>query len=375
MGPYAVASIRARTTNPRTGSRLETDIYYPSLDGGLDPRSAPYPALVFAHGFLAMPSMYAGNGQHLASWGYVVAIPDFPDEHVEVRASDVGHLFSFLQAQNTDGSSRFFEQIDTERFGVVGHSLGGLTTLMVAARDARVKAAVALDPVRPPDVWWEGGWDYRAEAPAIDAPLAVIGAPAQRCNLFANYRSMYAAAGSDHRTQYVLVDGSHCDYMDTAITPFIRGCNGVCGRAFSGERLRLSEGYTAAWFNYYLQGDTQSYDYLFGSGMRADARAGNIVPAIDTAPRDLKAETAGHGVHLTWSVYDNPLVSGYHIYRSESEGQFGAQPLASAGRLGTYDDASIVPGRTYYYALASYDPAGQEQSRAFAGPVTIPLQD
>ena len=376
MGPYALARVLARTTNPGTGHRLRADIYYPGLDGALDPRGAPYPALVFAHGFLATPFMYSGNGRHLASWGYVVAIPDFPDEDVELRASDVGHLFSCLEALNADEDSRFFQQIDARRFGLVGHSLGGLTTMMVSARDVRVKAAVALDPVRPPGVWRKGSWDYRAEGPGLSAPLAVIAAPAQRCNLFANYRKMYAAAGSSHKAQYVLVNGSHCDYMDVPSSHHfaVETCSRLCGKAFSEERLRLVERYTTAWFNYYLKADTAGYDHIFGAGLSDDVQAERIVADIATAPGGLKAEAAGSGVHLTWSAYDILPVAGYHIYRAETEGQFGEQPLASGGRLGTYVDASAVPGHTYFYALASYDPAGQEHGRALAGPVTIPLR-
>jgi pimeloyl-ACP methyl ester carboxylesterase len=375
-GPYAVACVRAKTINSRTGSRLEADLYYPSLDGAMDPQGAPYPALVFVRGFLARPFMYAGNGRHLASWGYVVAIPNLPDEDAEIRASDVEHMFSCLEALHADESSRFFQKIDVYRFGVVGHSLGGLTTMIVAARDARIKAAVALDPVNPPDVWWKGNWNHRAEGPGLSAPLAVIAAPAQRCNLFAGYRKMYGTAGSAHKAQYVLVNGSHCDYMDLpASHPYIQGCCAACGRAFSEERLHLVETYTAAWFSYYLKHDMEGYDQIFGPGLRADVRANRIVAQIATAPRDLKAEMAGSQVHLTWGVCDDPLVAGYHLYRAEAEGQFGAQPLASIGRLSAYVDASVVPGHTYFYALASHDPAGQEHGRALAGPVTIPLGD
>ncbi len=376
-GPYAVARVRTETTNPHTGNWLETDIYHPVLNGAIDPRGAPYPALVFARGFLAWPRLYAGNARHLASWGYLVAIPHFPDEHVEHRASDVGHVFSYLAGQNADGSSRFFQQIDARRFGLVGHSLGGLTTMMVAARDGRIKAAVALDPVRPPGVWWKGSWDYRAEGPGLTTPLAVIAAPAQRCNLFAGYRRMYAAAGSGHKAEYVLVNGSHCDYMDMPNSSHaaMQTCSAACGRAFSEERLRLVEEYTAAWFNYYLRGDTGGYGQIFGPGLSADVQAHRIVAKIATAPRDLRAKTAGSKVHLTWSAYDSPLVAGYHIYRAETEGQFGLLPLAAVGRVGMYEDASAVPGHICFYALASYDPAGQEHGRAFAGPVTIPFQD
>ena len=378
LGPYAVARIRAKTVNPDTGNRLKAEIYYPSLDGAMDSRGAPYPALVFAHGFMAWPLLYAGNGRHLASWGYVVAIPDFPDEHTELRASDAGHLFSCLEDLNTDEDSRFFQQIDAARFGLVGHSLGGLTTMMVAARDERVKAAVALDPVRPPQIshiWRKGSWDYQAEAPNLTAPLAVIAAPAQRCNLFAAYRKMFAAAGSGHKAQYVLVDGSHCDFMDVPSSRFyVDTCSRMCGRPFSEERLRLVERYTAAWFNYYLQGESAGYDHIFGTGLSDDIQADRIVADIATAPADLKAEADGSEVHLTWSVYDKSPVTGYHIYRAESEAELGAQPLASVNCRGTYRDASAVPGRTYIYALASHDLAGQEHCRAVTRPVKIPLR-
>jgi pimeloyl-ACP methyl ester carboxylesterase len=375
-GPYAVARVRATTSNPRTSSRLEADIYYPTLDGATDPQGAPYPGLVFARGFLARPSMYAGNGRYLASWGYVVAIPNLPDEQAEIRASDVEHLFSCLEVLNADADSRFFEQIDVHRLGVVGHSLGGVTTLIVSARDVRIKAAVALDPVNPPGVWWKGNWDHRAEGPSLTAPLAVIASPAQRCNLFGSYRKMYAAAGSSHKAQYVLVNGSHCDFMDLpASHPYIHACSAACGRAFSEERLRLVEIYTAAWFNYYLKRDAERYGQIFGPGLSADVQASRIVAQIATAPRDLRAKLLGTRIDLTWSTYDIPLVAGYHIYRAETEGEYGVQPLASVGRQGTYQDASVVSGHTYFYALASHDSARQEHGRAFAGPVTIPPQD
>jgi dienelactone hydrolase len=378
MGPYAAARIRAKTFNPDTGKQLKADIYYPSLDGAMDPQGAPYPALVFAHGFMAWPLLYSGNGQHLASWGYVVAMPDFPDEDTELRASDAGHMFSSLEALNADKDSRFFQQIDVDRFGLVGHSLGGLTTLMVAARDVRVKAAVALDPVRPPSapsIWRKGSWDYKAEAPNLTAPLAVIAAPGHRCNLFAAYRKMFAAAGSSHKAQYVLVNGSHCDYMDVPSSPFyVETCSRLCGRPFSEERMRLVERYTAAWFNYYLKADAAGYDHIFGAGLSDDVQADRIVAEIATAPADLNAETTGCQVQLTWRVYDRPPVTGYHIYRAESEAEFGAQPLASVGCQGMYEDTNAVPGHTYFYALASHDAAGQEHGRALAGPVEIPLQ-
>ena len=187
-GPYTTASVIITTTNPSTGSELVTDLHYPASGAGVDPSGAPYPTLVFALGFMASPSGYVGYGEHLGSWGYIIAIPDFPDEDREIRASDIRHLFSYLEAENSNEASPFFQMIDSDRFGLAGHSLGGLSTMMVASRDARINmAGVPLDPADSPF----SSWDYAAELPNITAPLAVIGAPAQICNNQAAYNDMY----------------------------------------------------------------------------------------------------------------------------------------------------------------------------------------
>jgi hypothetical protein len=73
-GPCATAS-----TTVMIGNALETVIHYPdsAVCGNV---AAPFPGIVFAHGL----SMFGlsngaqeneGNGAHLASWGYTVALP------------------------------------------------------------------------------------------------------------------------------------------------------------------------------------------------------------------------------------------------------------------------------------------------------------
>ena len=113
---------------------------------------------------------------HLASWGYIVAMPDFPSEIAEDRATDVQYLLSYLEAEDANPASMFYGRIAVNRLGVVGHSLGGATTLMVAARDSRIKAAVALDPGILPSAL-DTPWDYQQEAPMIKAPTAVLVSP------------------------------------------------------------------------------------------------------------------------------------------------------------------------------------------------------
>jgi dienelactone hydrolase len=297
----------------------------------------------------------------LASWGYIVAIPNFPDEDIEVRASDVGYLFSYLEGENDNSASPFFQKIDTQRFALTGHSLGGVNTMMLAARDARVKmAGVALDPAGGPAVFGNSQWDYEAEAPEITAPLLVIGGQAGFCNSSAQYNAMYPAIGATHKAKFVIANGGHCDFMDTDEPLQTTLCSLLCGGQFSQERLKLAERYSAAWFNYYLRLDTDYYTYLYGGKAEEDVQAGRITRDVQTAPRDVAARSRFRAVELNWTLYNHPIIAGYNIYRSEQSGHYSSAPYAQVGRASSYMDTNATPGQLYFYVLRSRDAAGNE---------------
>ena len=118
---------------------MAIDIYYPR-GGCASALDAPYPAIAYAHGFSFFglsdgAGDNSGNGKHLASWGYIVAVPALPDD-AEIRVDKIIQVLNLLAAASEDTSSFLYKQVDLERFAVVGHSLGGATALAVAARDA-----------------------------------------------------------------------------------------------------------------------------------------------------------------------------------------------------------------------------------------------
>lgn len=132
-------------------STIQTNVYYPSSNQCGVGLSAPYPAIAFSHGF----SMFgfsngaaenAGNGQHLASWGYVVAIPRLQDD-AETRITETVAVINYLETAANSPGSFLYQKVDTARLAIAGDSLGGSTALAIAARDARIKAVVGLDPV------------------------------------------------------------------------------------------------------------------------------------------------------------------------------------------------------------------------------------
>jgi dienelactone hydrolase len=124
------------------------------------PVAAPgrHPLLVYSHGF--MSSRYGGRylAEHLASHGYVVVAADFPLSHLGTpggpnagdvvnQPGDVSFLIDRTLALPT-GERPFPGEIDTQRIGAFGLSLGGLTTSLVAfhptLRDPRIRAALSI---------------------------------------------------------------------------------------------------------------------------------------------------------------------------------------------------------------------------------------
>jgi predicted dienelactone hydrolase len=140
------------------------------------PEDAPgeHPLAVYSHGFVSSHHGGAYLAEHLASHGYVVGAADYPLTHADApggpNSRDVIHQpadVSFLidRVLALDGAERPFEgEIDVERIGVFGVSLGGVTTTLVAFhpewRDSRVAAAISIGGVG--DVFGPRFFDHAA---------------------------------------------------------------------------------------------------------------------------------------------------------------------------------------------------------------------
>jgi predicted dienelactone hydrolase len=140
---------------------LPVDVWYPSATAGgptRDDAVAPgrWPLVIHSHGFMDNRKGEGYLGEHLASWGYVVAALDYPLSNggapggptvrdTPNQPGDLSFVIDSLLADPTLGPA-----IDPARIGASGLSLGGLTTLLATFhprfRDARIKAALAMAP-------------------------------------------------------------------------------------------------------------------------------------------------------------------------------------------------------------------------------------
>ena len=145
--------------------------------------TGPHPVVFLSHGFTGTSSDYTYLAEDLASRGYVVASIDhtneatavaFPDGRLEksvlgsyltddwhsapdtlslavaVRLADLRFVLDQLAALNSAHDGNFDGRLDLAHIALVGHSLGGLTTLRALENEPRLKAAVLLDAVVPP---------------------------------------------------------------------------------------------------------------------------------------------------------------------------------------------------------------------------------
>ncbi len=149
-GPFQVLETqRFYLTDENRGNwfgerRFYVDIYRPQTW-----REEKTPVVIISHGLSSQPEAFAKQAEHLASYGYFVAVP----QH---SGSDVGQTDDFLQglsrqiflreefvdrpldiSQTLDELERrnniqYQGRLDLENVGLFGHSFGGYTVLAVA---------------------------------------------------------------------------------------------------------------------------------------------------------------------------------------------------------------------------------------------------
>ncbi|MBL9116556.1 MAG: dienelactone hydrolase family protein [Verrucomicrobiaceae bacterium] len=153
---------------------VSTYVYYPAL-----PKDAP--VVIVVHGFTRSRRYMAGWGVHLARQGFVVVVPTQPffSNHVRNGRALAGIVKSIR------AGTKNLRSADANSVGLVGFSMGGLTTLL-AAKQEKVQAWVGLDPV---DMNGMG----RQVAGSLRSPCAVLKAEPGMWNMHGNANAMIEA--------------------------------------------------------------------------------------------------------------------------------------------------------------------------------------
>ncbi|MFM7807645.1 MAG: chlorophyllase/cutinase-like alpha/beta fold protein, partial [Planctomycetota bacterium] len=198
------------------GSTFLATVHYPATTSAVgapfDPSAGPCPVIAFGHGYLCAVTLYQSTASHLASWGFVVILPQtqgslFPSH--SALAADMVSSLEWLATQSGTAGSPWFGAIDGARRGVMGHSMGGGCSLLAAAGDPRIMAAVPMAAAETNPSSTQACLNVRAATRIVVGSQDSIVTPATNDPMFANLPG---------DAQLVSITGGfHCGFTDSTI--------------------------------------------------------------------------------------------------------------------------------------------------------------
>jgi hypothetical protein len=238
---------------PESSTEVPLDPQSTGATGGtlLVPTGAgPYPVLVVSHGFSASASNQIGWGRHLASWGFIVAVPTFPGS---THATNGAVIAKTAVAARAAGGAKA-----SKRLGLMGHSAGGLATVL-AAESAKPDAIVLFDPVDNSDAG-------KAALANVCAPVLTLFANPGGCNKEGGWKA-FGGSSKGPSTTVSVVGSTHCDgeLPDRGVA-----CALFCGGGASAERQVVLARYATAHFMAKLRGAADATQALTQTSLDAD---------------------------------------------------------------------------------------------------------
>ena len=362
------------TKIPVEGMPATAPIYgHALLDAEIDASAAPYPLVIYSHGFAANAAWVSTLLEHYASYGFIVLAPEhteqfdfdwseIPNASID-RPNDVKQTLDYAEELNApDGALAGL--IDMGNVAVVGHSYGGYTALAMAgaqydldafnarcaalapddmetflcapivAREAEMAARVGLDPM--PEGLWPSFGDPRVTAiipmagdsylfdqaglAKITIPMMAIGGTADTGTPYAwGSRPAYDYASSARKTLVTFEGGEHFIMISCADmpwwseTPFY---GWVCfDPVWDKDRsIDLVNHFTTAFLLTELKGD---------------AEAAAALAAENVSFPGIQYETTGYGAVSEATPSTGAEVNGWPISTPEEQGIDSEKLLAA----------------------------------------------
>jgi dienelactone hydrolase len=268
-----------------SGVSLPTTVYYPTTAGGA-PLPGIHPLIVFAEGFLALPTYYTNLLQSWAKAGFVVAAPNFPytsanssspeESDDQYEPGQVVTVIQSMLALAHSPNNVLQGIIDPREIGLAGHSDGG-DVMSALAYDScctypGIGATVILSGAELGNV---GGTYFGASNPS---PLLVVqGLDDPSLNPPAASEQLYQADATGAKYYLSMIHGTHWTPYSldpTALTAFPTGIPSAQLLQMAQAELPVTEKVTTDFF---------TSELVPGSGVTsAQIQADGTVPGIST---------------------------------------------------------------------------------------------
>jgi predicted dienelactone hydrolase len=138
----------------RDSRELKGRIWFPT-----DREGAPYPLVIYSHGYMSQYKEGEYILEFLASHGYLAVSVDFPLStgsspggavlsDIVNQPGDVSFLIDQMLSRTKQPDNLLYGRVDGDRIAALGLSLGGLTTELAAfdpkRKDPRIRAAISM---------------------------------------------------------------------------------------------------------------------------------------------------------------------------------------------------------------------------------------
>lgn len=205
------------------------EVWYPK---DLENSDRVYPLIVVLNGTGVKASKYKAQFRHFASWGFIV-IGTEEEQAWDGIAAD--HSLAFMLERNGDPDSIFYQKVDTENIGAVGHSQGGagvFNAITECEHSAMYKTAVPLSPTHEEQTF-ALGWHY--DLSKVQIPVLLL-----------------AGTVGDFEMELVIPEEGMIEMYNKITSPKVMARKLACEH---GDMLYSADGYVTAWFMWQLQGD------------------------------------------------------------------------------------------------------------------------
>lgn len=263
LGQMTTGSMDATVTIPATGNTFDVHCVLPGSGG-------PHPGVVLLHGFRIDGALYHRTADHVASFGYVVCVPDYPagfnPNHLENVADALGTVDWMTQ------DAPFAGNVDAAEIVAAGHSLGGKLAFLAAAMDPRITGVVGLDPVDAAMLCDPMDCPDATDLLPLQVPTALLGETIDATASFgqacapadANFQTFFEAGGSPS-IEVTLTEANHVSFVDDPDQ-----CGFVCSfcndaQTDQSDLLPIIRAYFVAFLQRYVKGDARYDEYLTGA--------------------------------------------------------------------------------------------------------------
>lgn len=247
----------------RDGRLFSAVVYYPALSEGsgapINYTDGPYPIIAFGHGFAMQTSYYQSLFKHLASHGFVVIAPQFPDvSHLQL-AYDLIYCLNYIKSQNSNSQSMFYNLLNIEKCGLSGHSMGGGASLLASSIDSTIIVVAPLAAAETNPSAINSMSKIKSVVYLISAQSDGITPPStNQIPMYNNSNPIKAIP--------IIKGANHTKFMDTRIWDW----TDLRGYLSAAEQLRITRRYLTSIFKLFLYEDTLYFKYAFGEEVQND---------------------------------------------------------------------------------------------------------